>query len=70
MTEQQKQAIIESRESLCKDWCELQDRTGASELLQILFYAIPLEQLREIIENVKSNYLAQEENRNLTADKH
>lgn len=61
MTESQKQAIKESREKLGREWCELQDRTGASELLEILFYAIPSEQLRKIIENVKSNYLTQDE---------
>lgn len=61
MTESQKQDNKESREELCREWCELQDRTGASELLEILFYAIPPEQLQEIIENVKSNYLTQEE---------
>lgn len=57
MTEQQKQAIIESGKNLGEEWCDLQERTGASELLEIFFYAIPPKQLQEIIENVKSNYL-------------
>ena len=61
MTEKQKQAIIENREKLGKEWCDLQERTGASELLEILFYAIPPKQLQEIIKNVKSNYLTQKE---------
>ncbi len=56
MTEEQKRANIESREKLGMEWCELQDRVGASELLQILFYAIPTGQLQEIIERVKSDY--------------
>lgn len=45
------------RDNLCTEWCKLQDSMGASELLEILFYAIPPKQLQEIIENVKSNYL-------------
>lgn len=46
------------RDKLCAEWSELQDSIGAPELLEILFYAIPPQQLREIIGNVKSNYLA------------
>lgn len=60
MTEKQKQAIIESREQLGREWCDLQDRVGASELLEILFYAIPPKKLREIIEIIKSNSLTDE----------
>lgn len=56
MYKQNDQLVID-REILCKEWCELQDRMGASELLETLYYAVPSSQLQEIINCIKKDYL-------------
>lgn len=56
----QNDQLIINREKLCKEWCDLQDRFGASELLEMLFYAVPSSLLQEIITSVKNDYLKDE----------